>query len=151
MPFSLYNDCTNHGSSVFDRRLPLPLGGCEGAANDVLGHTYSHGSLCNLREFVRRVQVDKSGKVFNVCDEFILHAFRKSHLLAAVCTHLKVQSPDTSITHEGNLQWLETTAEAIVTQNIYPATSSDTVYGLHRSILHTYGISLYGPLECLSL
>ena len=103
------------------------------------------GSLCNLREFVRRVQVDKSGKVFNVCDEFILHAFRKSHLLAAVCTHLKVQSPDTSITHEGNLQWLETTAEAIVTQNLYPATSSDTVYGLHRSFLHTYGISLCGP------
>ena len=93
------------------------------------------GSLCNLREFVRRVQVDKTGKVFNVCDEFILHAF-KSHLLAAICTQLKLQSLDTPIVHDQNLQWLETTAEAIVAQNLYPTTSTDTVYGLHRSFLH---------------
>lgn len=93
------------------------------------------GSLCNLREYVRRVQVDKNGKVFNVCDEFILHAF-KSHLLAAICTQLKLQSLDTPIVHDRNLQWLETTAEAIVMQNLFPTTSTDTVYGLHRSFLH---------------
>ena len=93
------------------------------------------GSLCNLREYVRRVQVDKNGKVFNVCDEFILYAF-KSHLLAAICTQLKLQSLDTPIVHDQNLQWLETTAEAIVAQNLYPTTSTDTVYGLHRSFLH---------------
>lgn len=74
------------------------------------------GSLCNLREYVRRVQVDKNGKVFNVCDEFILHAF-KSHLLAAICTQLKLQSLNTPIVHDRNLQWLETTAEAIVMQS----------------------------------
>ena len=81
------------------------------------------------------MQVDKNGKVFNVCDEFILHAF-KSHLLAAICTQLKLQSLNTPIVHDRNLQWLETTAEAIVMQNLYPTTSTDTVYGLHRSFLH---------------
>ena len=94
------------------------------------------GSLCNMREFVRRVQVGKEGKVFNVCDEFILHAY-KSHLLAAICTHLHIDSPDSSITHESTLQWLEATAQSIVAQILYPSTCSDTIFGLHRSFLHT--------------
>ena len=33
------------------------------------------GSLCNLRELIRRVQVDKGVRVFSVGGEFILHAF----------------------------------------------------------------------------
>ena len=48
------------------------------------------------------------------------------------------KSLDTPIVHDRNLQWLETTAEAIAMQNLYPATSPDTVYGLHRSFLHMY-------------
>ena len=94
------------------------------------------GSLCNLRELVRRLQVDKAGKVFNVCDEFIVHAY-KSHLLAAVCTQLKLESPDAFITHESNLQWLETKAKEIVVQILYPSDFTDPVYCLHRSFLHT--------------
>ena len=91
-------------------------------------------SLCNLRESVRRVQVDMTGKVFSVCDEFVVHTF-KSHLLAAICTQLKLQSLDSLIVYDQNLQWLATTAEAIVTQNLYPTTSTDTVYGLYLSFL----------------
>ena len=94
------------------------------------------GSLCNIRELVRRVQVDKKGKVFNVCDEFLLHAF-KSHLLAAICTQLHIDTPDAPIAHESTLQWLEATANSIVSQTLYPSTFTDTVYGLHRSFLHT--------------
>ena len=61
------------------------------------------GSLCNIREFIRRVQVDKAGKVFNVCDEFLLHAY-KSHLIAAICTELQINSPEADIEHETTLQ-----------------------------------------------
>ena len=76
------------------------------------------------------------GKVFNVCDEFLLHA-HKSHLLAAICTQLNVASPDAPVSYELSLQWLETTAKSIVSQTLYPTTFTDTVYGLHRSPLHT--------------
>ena len=94
------------------------------------------GSLCNLRELVRRVQVDKAGKVFNVCDEFILHAY-KSHLLAAVCTKLNIASPDMPIHHQPTIEWLKQTAELIVTQTIHPSSFLDPIYTLHRSFLHT--------------
>ena len=33
------------------------------------------GSLCNMKEIIRRIQVDKTAKVFNVADEFVLHTF----------------------------------------------------------------------------
>ena len=94
------------------------------------------GSLCNIRELVRRVQVDKKGKVFNVCDEFLLHAY-KSHFLAAICTQLHIDTPDDAIAHESTLQWLEATANSIVSQTLYPSTFTDTIYGLHRSFLHS--------------
>ena len=94
------------------------------------------GSLCNIREFVRRVQVDKGGKVFNVCDEFLLHAY-KSHLIAAICTQLHIDTPDAPVPHESTLQWLEATANLIVSEVLFPSTSTDPLYGLHRSFLHT--------------
>lgn len=93
------------------------------------------GSLCNIRELVCRVQVDKMGKVFNVSDEFILHVY-KSHLLAAICTQLNVNTTDAEVPHELSLQWLETTAKSIVS-TLYPSTFTDTTFGLHRSLLHT--------------
>ena len=93
-------------------------------------------SLCNLRELIRRVQVDKMAKVFSVCDEFVLHTYR-SHLLAAICTYLKIESPDALVQHEPTLQWLRRTAEAIVSNNLYPEYFEDTVYMFHRSFLHT--------------
>ena len=94
------------------------------------------GSLCNIRELIRRVQVDKNGKVFNVCDEFIIHAY-KSHLFAAICTHLHIDSPSASIVHEPTIQWLEVTAESIVRSILQPTKFNDTTFGLHRTFLYT--------------
>ena len=95
------------------------------------------GSLCNIRELIRRVQVDKAGKVFNVCDEFLLHAY-KSHLIAAICTELCISSPEADIEHEPTLQWMESTASSIVANTLYPSSScSDPVHNLHRTFLHT--------------
>ena len=41
------------------------------------------GSLCNVREYISRKQVDKEARVFNAADEFLIHTF-KSHLLASL-------------------------------------------------------------------
>ncbi len=61
------------------------------------------GSLCNLREVIRRTSVDKGVndkgvKVFNVGDEFLMHAF-KGHLISSIMTHLKIKSVDDKISH----------------------------------------------------
>ena len=58
------------------------------------GYPMQLGSLCNIREIIRCVQVDKGGKVFNVCDEFLLHTY-KSHLIAAICSGLRIGTPET--------------------------------------------------------
>ena len=94
------------------------------------------GSLCNLREYIQRTGVDKAVKVFNRGDEFLVHAF-KSHLLAAICTQLSIQSPDDAIAHESNQLWLESKAEEITSMTLYPTSTSDPVHNLHRSFLHT--------------
>ena len=56
------------------------------------------GSLCNMREIIRRLQVDKTAKVFNTADEFVLHAF-KAHLQAHICHLLGLKSPSDPIPH----------------------------------------------------
>ena len=71
--------------------------------------------------------------MFNVCDEFLLHAY-KSHLIAAICTQLHIDTPDAPVPHETTLQWLETKAKS---QTLLPCTFTDPLYGLHRSFLHT--------------
>ena len=93
------------------------------------------GSLCNLREYLNRKQVNKSVTVFNVGDEFLQHVFR-AHMVANICSYLKVKSTDDSIDHEHNMQWLKQTAEAVVAQTLCPASSDDSVYYFHKSFLH---------------
>ena len=93
------------------------------------------GSLCNIRELVRWMKVDKAAKVFNVCDEFIVHAY-KSHLLAAVCTQLMKAWVPWLIAHESTLQWSEAKAKEIVSQILYWSDFTDPVYGLHHTYLH---------------
>ena len=44
--------------------------------NTFWGAPNQMGSLCHLRELVRRTQVDRGVKVFNVGDEFLMHAFK---------------------------------------------------------------------------
>ena len=43
------------------------------------------GSLCQLREYMKRVQVDKDVKCYNVGDVFSVF---KAHFLAVICTQL---------------------------------------------------------------
>lgn len=74
------------------------------------------GSLCNLREIICRVQVDKTAKIFSVCNEFVLYAY-KSHLLAAIYTQVDVESPDAALQPEPTLEWLKRKAESIVKKN----------------------------------
>lgn len=73
--------------------------------------------------------------MFNVADEFLVHAF-KAHLSASVCTLLKVQSSSDVICHEVTEKWLRETAETLLTDTIMPAQASDPVYVFHRSLLH---------------
>ena len=68
--------------------------------------------------------------MFNVCDEFIIHA-HKSHLLVAIITHLHIDSRTVAIGPEPTLQWLESTAQSIFTNVLHPVKSTDTTVGLH--------------------
>lgn len=90
------------------------------------------GSLCNLREIVRRTRVDKAVKVFNVGDEFLIHVF-KSHLIASIMRELKMTD---CINHTQSHQWLHDTAKRIVSCALMPTQSDDPVYQLHTSFLH---------------
>ena len=93
------------------------------------------GSLCNLREIVRRVQVDKGVKVFNVGDEFLMHAFR-AHLTAGILTQLKLTSTSDPLEHTESSEWLHQTAQKLVTTLLMPRKSEDPVYHLHSAFLH---------------
>ena len=90
------------------------------------------GSLCNLQEVVRRVQVDKAVKVFNVGDEFIMHAFR-AHLTAGI---LNLTSTSDHLEHSETCEWLHHTAEKLVSSLLMPRKSEDSVYHLHSTFLH---------------
>ncbi len=93
------------------------------------------GSLCNLREITRRTQVDKSVKVFNVGDEFLVHTF-KAHLNASILTVLDLSSTSDLIDHTTSKEWLQDTAEKLVTKILMPHQPDDPVYHLHSAFLH---------------
>lgn len=93
------------------------------------------GSMCNIREFISRKLVTKNVKVFNIGDEFLIHAF-KAHFMARICSILHINSPEATILHPVSLDWLEEKAKKIVKETIHPVTSSDPVYRKHRSFLH---------------
>lgn len=93
------------------------------------------GSLCNLREVIRRTQVDKSVKIFNVGDEFLVHAF-KAHLTASILTSLNLSSTSDQISHPTTREWLQQTAEKLVTSLLIPEKFEDPVYNLHQAFLH---------------
>ena len=99
------------------------------------GTPAQHGSLSNMREIVRRVQVDKGVKVFNIGDEFLVHSF-KAHLLASICSLLKVNSTSEVIQHENSLDWLRSTAERLIADTLMQKSSTDPAYAMHRAFLH---------------
>ena len=77
----------------------------------------------------------KKGSNFATGDEFLLHTFQ-GHLIAAACDCLGVESIDETIEHEPTKEWLQSTAETIVSKTIMPVQSVDLVHALHRSLLH---------------
>ena len=93
------------------------------------------GCLCNLREIIRRTQVDKTGKVFNVGDEFVVHAFR-AHLTAGILHNFGVKNTCDPIRHTTSKEWLEETAKKLVNSLLMPQQSDDPAYNLHCAFLH---------------
>ena len=96
------------------------------------------GSLCNMREVIRHLQVDKGVKIFNIGDEFLLHVF-KAHFKASILPILNIQTPSASIlSHQLSQEWLHDVAEKIVRDvlMIRPSPSTDPVYDFHRNLLH---------------
>ena len=93
-------------------------------------HQFKFGH-CNMREHLRRLRVNKAVKVFNTCDEFLIHMF-KAHFAASICTHLNIEDTTANIEHQSSLHWLQNTAELIVANTLMPTSSKDTVYNLHQ-------------------
>lgn len=88
-----------------------------------------------MREYINRKLVNKTVKVFNTGDEFIVHCF-KAHFMARICSILGISGPDDSFEHTHTLQWLQEKAKTLVDEAIKPITSSDEIYMKHRSFLH---------------
>ncbi len=81
------------------------------------------------------MQVDKSVKVFSVGDEFVVHTF-KAHLTASILHVLNLSSVSDTIEHETSEEWLQHTAERLVTKVLMPHESGEPVYCLHSAFLH---------------
>lgn len=91
--------------------------------------------MCNLREQVHRVQLDKQAKSFSVADEFVLHAF-KAHLLSHLLTYFGITAVDDTIQHESSLQWLQENANKIVDKTLVLIETTDKVLEFSRSFMH---------------
>ena len=74
----------------------------------------------------------------------MFHVFL-GHLTAAICEHFGIESTDDAIQHEATREWLELTANTIVSKIILPVESDDLIHALHRSLLHA--IYLYTDLR----
>lgn len=99
------------------------------------GSPTHQGSLCNMRDLIKRTQVDKKVKIFSVADEFIMHTFT-AHLTARICTLLKITSPTDVIPHPCTSLWLRSTAEKLSAESLKAGGYDDPVYCLHRTFLH---------------
>ena len=89
-----------------------------------------------MREIIQRLQVDKTAKVFNTADEFVLHAF-KAHLQAHICHLLGIKSPSDPIPHPKSKQWLHDTAQKIALSALkHHNDLVDPVHNLHLQFLH---------------
>ena len=99
------------------------------------GSTTTPGSICSLREYIHRVQVDKQAKSFSVADEFILHTFQ-SHLLAHLFTHFGITSENETIPHETSLKWFKDTANELIDKTLVLTESNDKVFEFSRSFMH---------------
>ena len=97
--------------------LRFSMGVSEGAITYFWGDYSTTCSLSYMRELVRLVQVDSGMKAFNIGDEFLVHSF-KAHLLASICSLLKVNSSSKIIQHENSLDWFRLTAEQLIADTL---------------------------------
>ena len=93
------------------------------------------GSLSNLRSIIRRLNVDEKVKVFNVGDEFLMHAFQ-AHLTTAIMEQLKLDNPSAQYDHPCSLAWLRSEAEKLVKELLAPTESIDPIPSMHKAFLH---------------
>jgi hypothetical protein len=93
------------------------VGGSKSHFSNVMGDTYP--VRVNLRELITRVQVDTGVKVFNVGDEFLLHAF-KAHLTSGVLTQLQLGNSSNHIAHAKTHEWLHDTAQSLAQNLLMP-------------------------------
>ena len=89
------------------------------------------GSLSNLRSIIRRLNVE----VFNVGDEFLMHAFQ-AHLTTAIMEQLKLENPSAQYDHPCSLAWLRSEAEKLVNEVLAPTESIDPINCMHKAFLH---------------
>ena len=93
------------------------------------------GSLSNLRSIIRWRNVDEKVKVFNVGDEFLMHAFQ-AHLTTAIMEQLKLENPSAQYDHPCSLAWLRSEAEKLVNEVLAPTESIDPIKCMHKAFLH---------------
>ena len=65
-----------------------------------------------------------------------MHTF-KSHLIAGVMKELKLTTTSDEIEHTDSLQWLQQTADKLVSNLLMPTSVADQVHQLQRSFSHT--------------
>ena len=99
------------------------------------GSVTTPGSICSLREYIHRVQLDKQAKSFSVADEFVLHAL-KAHLLAHILAYFGITATNAVIPHECSMQWLQQTATNLVDKTVVLTESTDKVLQFSRSFMH---------------
>lgn len=100
------------------------------------GDLSSVGSLCNLREYIRRTRFDKSVKCFNIGDEFVMHVF-KAHFIAKICTFFKIQAANDVIKHSISAEWLAKTAEKITGEVLCPSAEKEDVNSLTSQMVQS--------------
>ena len=93
------------------------------------------GSLSSLRSLIRRLNVDEKVKVFNVGDEFLMHAFQ-AHLTTAIMEQLKLGDPSAHHDHPCSSTWLRSEAEKLVNQLLAPTENTDPIHNMHKAFLH---------------
>ena len=65
----------------------------------------------------------------------MVHCF-KAHVIASIMSYLKIEKTSDTVQHSISKEWLEQTAETLVSATVMPSTSTDPVHNLHRSFLH---------------
>ena len=81
--------------------------------------------------------VDKGVKVFNVSDEFLMHAF-KAHFTASILTLFGTSTPDDDVQHEPTKEWLFAKSDEILKKSVVHVceTGTDPAYTMHRLFMH---------------